>query len=106
MEYSNNINLNLYRVFYYVAKEKSITGAAKRLYISQPAISKSLKKLEEELAVELFSRNLNGVELTEEGKILFTYVEKSLKSIRAAENALSIYKNVQVKQESAWNYLN
>lgn len=106
MEYSNNINLNLYRVFYYVAKEKSITGAAKRLYISQPAISKSLKKLEEELAVELFSRNLNGVELTEEGKILFTYVDKSLKSITAAENALSIYKNIPVKQESNWNYLN
>lgn len=106
MEYNNNINLNLYRVFYYVAKEKSITGAAKRLYISQPAISKSLKKLEEELSVELFSRNLNGVELTEEGNILFAYVEKSLKSIKAAEVALSAFKNIPVKQNSTWNYLN
>lgn len=106
MDYRAYINLNLYRVFYYVAKEKSITGAAKRLYISQPAISKSLKKLEEELNVELFSRNLNGVELTEEGKILFTYVEKALKNINSAENALNMYKAIPSQTESTWNYLN
>lgn len=106
MDYRAYVNLNLYRIFYYVAKEKSITGAAKRLYISQPAISKSLKKLEEELHVNLFSRNLNGVELTEEGKILFTYVEKALKNITAAENALNIYKNIPVESEKTWDYLN
>lgn len=106
MEYNNYINLNLYRVFYYVAKEKSITGAAKRLYISQPAISKSLKKLEEELHVNLFLRNLNGVELTDEGKILFNYVDKALKNIKNAELAINMYNAMPTKSESNWNYLN
>ena len=58
MQYSQNINLNLYRIFYCVAKEKSITKASKKLFISQPAISKSLKKLESDLNTVLFIRNL------------------------------------------------
>lgn len=94
LEYKSCINLNLYRVFYYVAKEKSITKAAKKLYISQPAISKSLKRLEEELNVDLFYRNLNGVELTEVGKVFYFYIEKAHKDLLMANHALSIYKNM------------
>lgn len=102
IEYKSCINLNLYRVFYYVAKEKSITKAAKKLYISQPAISKSLKKLEEEMQVELFYRNLNGVELTEAGKILYSYIDKANKNLMLAEHALMIYRNIPVKTNGEW----
>lgn len=66
--YKNNINLNLYKTFYDVAMCNSITEAAKKNYTSQPAISKSIKKLESELGIKLFYRAINGVELTEKGK--------------------------------------
>lgn len=102
IEYKSCINLNLYRVFYYVAKEKSITKAAKKLYISQPAISKSLKRLEEELSIELFYRNLNGVELTEAGKVLYFYIEKAHKDLLMADHALMIYKNIPNDTTSNW----
>lgn len=83
--YKSNINLNLYKTFYEVAICGSISKAAKKYYISQPAISKSIKKLEEELGVKLFYRNLNGVELTDKGKELFFYVEKSYNNLLIAE---------------------
>ena len=63
--YKTNINLNLYKTFYDVAKYGSISKAAKYGFTSQPAISKSIKKLEDELRTQLFYRNLNGVELTD-----------------------------------------
>lgn len=88
LDYKDGINLNLYRIFYYVAKEESISGAAKKLFISQPAISKSLKKLEESLNVELFYRNLNGVTLTKIGETLLYYVENAYNSILTAERIL------------------
>ena len=58
--YKTNINLNLYKTFYDVAKYGSISKAAEYGFTSQPAVSKSIKKLEEELGVKLFYRNLNG----------------------------------------------
>ena len=67
--YRSNINLNLYKTFYDVAKLGSISKAAEKSYTSQPAISKSIKKLEDELKTKLFIRKLNGVELTEKGKL-------------------------------------
>ena len=94
MQYSQNINLNLYRIFYCVAKEKSITKASKKLFISQPAISKSLKKLESDLNTVLFIRNLNGVSLTDQGKVLYFYIEKAYKNIVLAEQALNVCANV------------
>lgn len=63
-----NINLELYKIFYYVAKNKSITRAANELLISQPAISKSIKTLEAQMGEKLFIRKSNGVELSEKGK--------------------------------------
>lgn len=83
--YRSNINLNLYKNFYDVAKLGSISKAAENSYTSQPAISKSIKKLEEELNTKLFIRKLNGVELTEKGKELFYYVEKSYHNLVLAE---------------------
>ena len=90
MQYNQNINLNLYRIFYCVAKEKSITKSSKKLFISQPAISKSLKKLESDLNTVLFIRNLSGVSLTEQGKVLYFYIEKAYKNIILAEQALNV----------------
>lgn len=83
--YQNNINLNLYKTFYEVAKYGSITEAAKQTFTSQPAISKSIKKLENELNVTLFYRTLSGVELTEKGKELLYFVEQSFNSLTIAE---------------------
>lgn len=88
IEYKDGINLNLYRIFYYVAKEGSISAAAKKIYVSQPAISKSLKKLEELLNVDLFYRTLTGVQLTEFGETLLFYVENSYNSLLTAERTL------------------
>ena len=64
-------NLSLYKVFYTVANSRNISKAAAELFISQPAISKSIRKLEQSLGVTLFSRNSRGVQLTEEGEILY-----------------------------------
>ena len=63
--YKSDINFNLYKIFYEVALSESISSASKRLYITQSAVSKSIKKLEEDLSTKLFYRNRNGVKLTE-----------------------------------------
>lgn len=86
--FNNNINLNLYKTFYDVSKCGSISEAAKKTYSSQPAISKSIKRLEDELGVKLFYRTLNGVELTDKGKELLFYVEQSFNSLMVAERQI------------------
>ena len=82
------MNLESYKIFYFVAKCKSITAAAEKLCISQPAVSQSIKQLEKGLGCELFLRTSKGVELTEEGKILFFYVEKGYDSFLMGEAKL------------------
>ena len=84
----NYINLNLYKVFYDVVKYGSFSKAAEFTYTTQSAISKSIKKLEEQLGIKLFYRNSHGVELTENGKELLYYVEQSYCSIMTAERLL------------------
>lgn len=64
-----NINFELYKVFYYVAKNSSISRAANEMMISQPAISKSIKTLEEQVGTSLFIRKRDGVILSEAGKL-------------------------------------
>ncbi len=78
-------NLSLYRIFYVVAKTGNISKAAKELFISQPAISKSITKLEQSLEITLFNRSSRGVTLTEEGRILYEKVEIAFESIRLGE---------------------
>lgn len=89
-----NISLDLYRIFYVVAKNGSISAAADVLFISQPAITYQIKKLEEQLEVSLFTRTKRGVILTDEGKVLYDYVKKGIESIANGENALSNLKNL------------
>lgn len=83
-----NQNLNLYQIFYEVAKCHNFSMAAKKLYISQPAISKAIAKLEENLDTLLFTRNSKGVLLTAEGELLFKQVEAALLSILSGEEQL------------------
>jgi DNA-binding transcriptional LysR family regulator len=86
--FENNINLNLYKVFYDVAQYGSFSKAAEFTYTTQSAISKSIKKLEEELGDKLFYRNPHGVELTDKGKQLLFYVEKSFGNLLTAERLM------------------
>ena len=81
-------NLESYKVFYYVAKEKSITLAARELMISQPAVSQSIKLLEGQIGTALFVRTSKGVKLTREGELLFSYVSKGYEQIEAGERKL------------------
>lgn len=78
-------NLNLYHIFYITAKVGNISLAAKELYISQPAVSKSISKLEEALDTILFNRSSKGVSLTAEGKLLYEQLEKAFASISFGE---------------------
>ena len=81
-----NIDFELYRVFYVVANNKSITKASKELNISQPAVSKYIKSLEEQLGGTLFIRTKKGVLLTNEGAMFYNYVKQAIESIKSAEN--------------------
>lgn len=89
-----NVNLELYRIFYVVAKHKHMTRASEELHISQPAISQSIKKLEDELGGTLFLRSNKGMELTEEGKMFYDYVKGALELINNAENEFTSYKEL------------
>mgnify|MGYP002735319871 FL=1 len=83
------VKLELYRVFQEVAKRGNISAAAQNLYISQSAVSQSIKQLEEQLQVRLFSRSTRGVVLTSEGKTLLDYVTRALGLIQNGEEKLA-----------------
>ncbi|MGN1052406.1 MAG: LysR family transcriptional regulator [Candidatus Scatosoma sp.] len=83
------VNLDLYRVFYTVAKKGSLTKAAEELYISQPAVSQAVKQLENQLGTPLFNRTHRGMELSETGgRRIFDKVERALRLLEEAEEAL------------------
>jgi DNA-binding transcriptional LysR family regulator len=90
-----NINLELYKVFYFVAKNESISRAANELSISQPAISKSIKSLEEQANANLFIRKRDGVELTEAGKTFYKKIKDAMDLIYSAENDLKVLTNME-----------
>lgn len=89
-----NVNLELYRYFYIVAKNKNMTKASEELHISQPALSQSIKKLEDQLNCTLFFRNNKGMELTKEGESLFDYIKGAMTQITNAENDLLSFKEL------------
>ena len=84
-----DINLEYYKIFYYVTKYQSITQAAEVLSISQPAVSQAVKNLEKALGCKLFVRMAKGVRLTSEGEVLYSFVSKGYESILAGERKLS-----------------
>ena len=89
-------NLSQYKIFYEVAKAGNISKAAKELYISQPAISKSISKLEDSLEVALFTRNSRGVQLTEEGKLLYNHAKAAFEELNQGELELKRVKDFNI----------
>lgn len=89
------MNLELYKIFISVANNKNITRASEELNISQPAISKSIRNLEEYLGGKLFIRTRRGVTLTKEGEELYKYVKQGLEYIKNAENKFAELINLE-----------
>jgi DNA-binding transcriptional LysR family regulator len=89
------VNAELYRVFYTVAKSGSLTRAARELFISQPAVSQSIKLLEKQIGGTLFIRTAKGMDLTYEGGIIFEYIEKAQELIDAAEHKFKQLKDLE-----------
>ena len=84
------VNLELYRVFYTVARCGSLTKAAEELYISQPAVSQAIKQLENQLGTPLFNRMHKGMELSAQGgELIFSDIEKALQLLSGVEDRLS-----------------
>ena len=83
-----DINYELYKVFYYVASSLSFSEASKQLYISQSAVSQSIKALEKKLDQTLFIRSTKKVQLTPEGEILLRHIEPAMNLIRRGESQL------------------
>lgn len=90
------VNLDLYRVFYTVARCGSLTKAAEELYISQPAVSQAIKQLENQLGTTLFNRTHRGMELSAQGgRLVYDNVEQALGLLNGVEDKLS-----EMKQEA------
>jgi Transcriptional regulator len=88
-------NLELYKSFYYVAKSGSLSRAAELLYISQPALSRAIKQLEEELGCQLFLRTSKGMQLTKEGQTFFHHIEQAFIFIEIGEGKLDAMQNLE-----------
>ncbi len=80
-----DINLEYYRIFYYVSRHRSITLAAEALSLSQPAVSQAVKNLENALGSRLFVRTSKGVRLTTEGEVLYSYIKRGYETILLGE---------------------
>ena len=91
-----NTDYNLYRIFLYLFEEKSISKTAAKLYVSQPAISYSLKELESQLGYTLFYRNSKGIEPTVEAKELYGYVSTAFNILNDAEEHIKNLNNLNI----------
>ena len=90
------VKLELYKVFKEVAEAGNITAAAQALYISQSAVSQSIKQLEGDLQTRLFARNSRGVTLTADGKLLYEYVRSAIGLLETGEAKLSQTRELQM----------
>lgn len=90
------IDLNLYKVFFTVAECKNISHAAELLYVSQPAVSKSIKTLEHNLNIKLFSRSSKGVSLTPEGEVLYEHIKSAFKILSIGEKYIEKLKDKEM----------
>ena len=87
--------IDSYRIFECVARNKSISKASEELFISQPAVSQSIKRLEDSVGGELFVRTKNGVILTTEGSVFYDYIKRGLDFIENGEKLFSSLKNIE-----------
>lgn len=90
----NDINLNYYKIFYTCCRCGSFVKASKKLFVSQPAISKTIKNLESQLETTLFYRDKKGLVLTNDGKKLLEYIEKSYNYLMAGERIIKENNNM------------
>lgn len=90
--------LSYYYIFYTVAKKRNISHASKELFISQPAISKAIQKLETSLGTTLFYRSSRGVTLTKEGELLFSHLSHAFHEIQSGEDQLRQIKQLGIGQ--------
>lgn len=88
-------NLEYYKVFYYVATYSSLTVAASKLNVSQPAVSQAIKQLEGVLNIKLFRRVSKGVQMTAEAAVLYEYVKRAYREIEAGEEKLKQLQNLE-----------
>lgn len=91
-----SVKLELYRVFKEAAEAGNITAAAQTLFISQSAVSQSIKQLEAELQTRLFARNSRGVTLTADGRMLYEYVRSAMGLLETGEEKLSQSRDLQM----------
>ena len=90
-----NISFDLYRLFYVVANSKTISEASAKLYITQPAVTQGIKKLESQIGGNLFYRTTKGISLTEEGKRLYKYIESSIQTLDNTQKTFDKYINLE-----------
>lgn len=91
-------NLSYYHIFYEVAATQNLSKAAQNLYISQPAVTKAIQKLEENLNLTLFTRTSRGVHLTPEGTVLYKHVASALSSLIKGEQEIQSMRSLQSGQ--------
>lgn len=91
-----DINFDLYKVFYVVAKTGSFTAAAKELFISQSAVSQSIKSLEDNIGSRLFVRGSKNIALTSVGEMLYSHVEQAYNLIKSAEGKIMELKSLNL----------
>lgn len=90
-----DISLDLYKVFCSVARHGNLSRAAEELFVSQSAVSQSIKQLEGQIGGKLFNRTARGVTLTAEGKILFGYADSACKLLENAEKKFADMQNLK-----------
>lgn len=90
-----DVNFELYKIFYHVARTGSFSLAANHLFISQSAVSQNIKHLETKLGNELFFRKSRRIKLTPEGELLFRHIEEAFQLIKTAENKLDKMQNLE-----------
>ncbi len=90
------VNLELYRIFKIVADEENLTKASEILHISQPAVTKHIKNLENELNVELFKRSKYGMILNENGKKLYLQIKDSIDILSKSEDIFNVHKEINL----------
>ncbi|MGM9663130.1 MAG: LysR family transcriptional regulator [Oscillospiraceae bacterium] len=83
------VRLELYRIFREVAESENFSAAAKKLYVSQSAVSQAMKQLESELQVRLFNRGSRGVTLTADGEVLYEHVRSAMSMLESGESKLA-----------------
>jgi DNA-binding transcriptional LysR family regulator len=90
-----DINFELYKIFYHAAKSESFSSASRKLFISQSAVSQSIKSLEDKLGVKLFIRKGKQMVLTGEGVLLLTHIEQAYNFIKTAEHKIFEIQNME-----------